>query len=35
MKNNSIKGNKVVIGVALNDLQRLLQIRNLQQDENG
>lgn len=35
MKNNSVKGNKVVIGVALNELKNLIQTRNLQQDENG
>lgn len=35
MKNNSVKGNKVVIGVALNELKKLIQLRNLQQDENG
>ena len=35
MKKNSIKGNKVLIGSALNDLQKLTQIKNLQQDENG
>lgn len=35
MKNNSVKGNKVVIGVALNELKNLIQMRNLQQDENG
>lgn len=35
MKNNSVKGNKIIIGAALKDLQNLIQIRNLQQDENG
>lgn len=35
MKNNSVKGNKVVIGIALNELKNLIQMRNLQQDENG
>ena len=35
MKNNSVKGNKVVIGVALNELKNLIQMKNLQQDENG
>lgn len=35
MKNNSVKGNKIVIGVALNELKNLIQMRNLQQDENG
>lgn len=35
MKKNGIKGNKVLIGSALNDLQKLTQIKNLQQDENG
>jgi hypothetical protein len=36
MKESSIKGNKIVIGAALNDLQRLVQTMNLQTDEaNG
>ena len=35
MKNNSVKGNKVVIGIALNELKNLIQMKNLQQDENG
>lgn len=35
MKANQIQGNKIVIGAALNDLRKLVQIRNLKQDENG
>lgn len=35
MKQSSIKGDKVVIGAALNDLQRLVQTMNLQTDESN
>lgn len=35
MKDNAIKGNKVVIGGALNDLQLLLQNHTPQMDQNG
>lgn len=35
MKANQIQGNKIVIGAALNDLRKLVQIRNLKQDGNG
>lgn len=35
MKDDQIKGNKIVIGSALNDLQRLLQTMNLRTDEQG
>lgn len=35
MKMDSVKGNKIVIGAALNDLQQLVQTMNLQTDENG
>ena len=35
MKDNQIHGNKIVIGAALNDLQRLVQSTNLQTDEQG
>lgn len=35
MKESSIKGNKIVIGAALNDLQRLVQTMNLQSDETN
>lgn len=35
MKDNAIKGNKVVIGGALNDLQMLLQNHTPQVDQNG
>ena len=35
MKGEQIKGNKIVIGAALNDLQRLVQSKNLRTDEQG
>ena len=35
MKDDQIKGNKIVIGAALNDLQRLVQSKNLRTDEQG
>lgn len=35
MRQSSIKGDKVVIGAALNDLQRLVQTINLQTDESN
>lgn len=35
MKNSSIKGDKIVMGAALNDLQRLVQTMNLQTDESN
>lgn len=35
MKDDQIHGNKIVIGAALNDLQRLVQSTNLQTDEQG
>lgn len=35
MKDDQIKGNKIVIGAALNDLQRLIQTMNLRTDEQG
>lgn len=35
MKEDAIKGNKIVIGAALNELQQLVQTMNLKQDENG
>lgn len=35
MKDDQIKGNKIVIGSALNDLQRLVQTMNLRTDEQG
>lgn len=35
MKKDSVKGNKIVIGTALNDLQQLVQTMNLRTDENG
>lgn len=35
MRQSSIKGNKIVIGAALNDLQRLVQTMNLQTDESN
>lgn len=35
MKDDQIKGNKIVIGAALNDLQRLIQTMNLRTDESG
>ena len=35
MKKTAVKGNKIVMGAALNDLKVLLQNANLQTDENG
>ena len=35
MKKTAVKGNKIVMGAALNDLKVLLQNTNLQTDENG
>lgn len=35
MKKDAIKGNKVVIGPALNELQLLVQTMNLRADESG
>jgi hypothetical protein len=35
MKDMQLAGNKVVIGAALNDLQKLLNNSTLQTDENG
>ena len=35
MKDDQIKGNKIVIGAALNDLQRLVLTMNLRTDEQG
>lgn len=35
MKEDAIKGNKVVMGAALNELQQLVQTMNLKQDETG
>ena len=35
LKNSGISGNKIVVGAALNELQNLIQLRNLQKDENG
>ena len=35
MKKDSVKGDKIVIGAALNELQQLVQTMNLRADENG
>ena len=35
MKKDSIKGNKIVIGTALIELQRLVQLKRLKPDQNG
>jgi hypothetical protein len=35
MKKDSVQGNKIVMGAALNDLRRLVQTMNLRTDENG
>lgn len=35
MKDDAIKGNKIVIGAALNELQQLVQTMNLKRDESG
>ena len=35
MKNDSVQGNKIVMGAALNDLRQLVQTMNLRTDENG
>jgi hypothetical protein len=35
MKKDSVKGDKIVIGAALNELQQLVQTMNLRKDENG
>ena len=35
MKNDSVQGNKIVIGAALNELRLLMQTMNLKTDENG
>ena len=35
MKKDSVKGNKIVMGAALNELQQLVQTMNLKTDENG
>ena len=35
MKKSQINGDKIIIGAALNELQMLMQIRNLRKDENG
>jgi hypothetical protein len=35
MKKDSVKGNKIVMGAALNELRQLVQTMNLKTDENG
>ena len=35
MKKDSVQGNKIVIGAALNELRQLVQTMNLKTDENG
>ena len=35
MKKDSVKGDKIVIGAALNELQQLVQTMNLRTDKNG
>lgn len=35
MKQDSVKGNKIVMGAALNELRQLVQTMNLKTDENG
>lgn len=35
MKKDSVQGNKIVMGAALNELRQLVQTMNLRQDENG
>ena len=35
MKKDSIQGNKIVMGAALNELRQLVQTMNLRTDENG
>lgn len=35
MKKDSIKGNKIITGIALNELQLLFQTMNLRTDDNG
>lgn len=35
MKKDSVQGNKIVMGAALNELKQLVQTMNLRQDENG
>lgn len=35
MKKDSVQGNKIVMGAALNDLRQLVQTMNLRTDENG
>lgn len=35
MKKDSVQGNKIVIGAALNELRQLVQTMNLRTDENG
>ena len=35
MKKDSVQGNKIVMGAALNELQQLVQTMNLRTDENG
>jgi hypothetical protein len=35
MKKDSVQGNKIVMGAALNDLKQLVQTMNLKTDENG
>ena len=35
MKKDSVQGNKIVMGAALNDLRKLVQTMNLRTDENG
>ena len=35
MKKDSVQGNKIVMGAALNELKQLVQTMNLKTDENG
>jgi hypothetical protein len=35
MKKDSVQGNKIVMGAALNELRQLAQTMNLRTDENG
>jgi hypothetical protein len=35
MKKDSVQGNKIVMGAALNELRQLVQTMNLRTDENG
>jgi hypothetical protein len=35
MKKDSVQGNKIVMGAALNELKQLIQTMNLKTDENG